>query len=193
MQHFKALWRTYNVNVTALLYMFPISEAFSYFYSQSISERLYLCPHADGSIRKTTGITLSLQIISIYFSVQGGKFATNPSGFCKCFITEKFSRRWYWWLGSGKNSMWCLPHNSQGFSWASTAQTRSLRACCEHLSVRFEKQRGEEGFWTAAVGVVFAALQQSAWLHRHTSVPSKPSPPHRPVWPDKGPLTLWFS
>lgn len=40
-------------------------------------------------------------------------------------------------------------------------------------------------------GVV--ALQQSAWLHRHTSVPSKPSPPHRPVWPDKGPLMLRFS
>lgn len=51
--------------------------------------RLHLC-HVEGNTRGTTGILLSLLIICIYFSVKGGKFAANPSGYCKCFINQRF-------------------------------------------------------------------------------------------------------
>ncbi len=74
--------------------------------------RGFICVfHQEGRVRRDHWDTLSQKIIFIYFSVQGGKFATNPSGFCKCFIT------WcYLWLGNGKNSMWYRPHNSPGQS-----------------------------------------------------------------------------
>lgn len=78
MQHFKALLRTYNVNVTALLHVFPMSEAFFF---QSVSERLHLCPHADGRHKEDHwDHTVSVDNLYLFFC-PGWKICYKSLGF----------------------------------------------------------------------------------------------------------------
>lgn len=102
-------------------------------------------------VRRTTGIRFSLQIIFVYFSVQGGKFATNPWCLSKCFITVWSLWRFCWWCRLWKTLL--------DTTFLTPRTLQSKHPVCPSLQASSHGGRAKDGWRGVLVG-------ESGWSFR---------------------------